>query len=101
MNQAARLVVQQKRDPNISIRCTLKDLHWLHVAERVEFKMISMVFKALHGLAPEYLSELLAHHASIRHLRSNADFLLCVSRFKIKYGQHFYATCHILDHGYL
>ena len=92
MNQAARLVVQQKRDPNISIRCTLKDLHWLPVAERVEFKMISMVFKALHGLAPEYLSELLAHHASIRHLRSNADFLLCVPRFKNKYGQRAFSV---------
>ena len=33
-------------------------LHWLRVPEHVEYKVCLLVFKALHGMAPNYLSEL-------------------------------------------
>jgi uncharacterized protein involved in tolerance to divalent cations len=87
MNQAARLVMKQKKDPHISIRHTLRELHWLPVLERIEFKTLTMVFKALHGLAPEYLTELLSVYAPARSLRSEKDFRLCIPRSTNKYGQ--------------
>ena len=34
------------------------ELHWLHVADRVTYKLGWMVYKCLHGQAPDYLSEL-------------------------------------------
>ena len=34
-------------------------LHWLHLPERVNFKVADMVYRVLHGLAPPYLSQLL------------------------------------------
>ncbi|KAF7646240.1 hypothetical protein LDENG_00191150 [Lucifuga dentata] len=37
----------------------LKSLHWLPVSFHIDFKMILVVYKALHGLAPGYLSEML------------------------------------------
>ncbi len=37
----------------------LTSLHWLPVEKRIDFKILVFVFKALHGLAPAYLSDLL------------------------------------------
>ena len=42
----------------------LKDLHWLKVQERIEFKILLLTFKSLHGLAPSYLSELVKYNSS-------------------------------------
>ena len=37
----------------------LFDLHWLPVAQRIDFKVATMVFKCLKGEAPKYLCELI------------------------------------------
>ena len=39
--------------------CTplLRDLHWLRVPERIEFKLAVLVFRCLHGTAPSYLAD--------------------------------------------
>ena len=41
-----------------STRC-LVELHWLPIQQRIEFKILTLVHKSLHGLAPKYLVELL------------------------------------------
>ena len=41
------------------IEPVLEDLHWLPVAQRIHYKILLLTFKALQGLAPAYLSELL------------------------------------------
>ena len=57
MNAAARLLCHSGRRASVS--GLLRDrLHWLRVPERVEYKVCLLVFKALHGMAPNYLSEL-------------------------------------------
>ena len=42
----------------------LNDLHWLTVKKRVMFKIALLVYKALNGLAPKYLQDLIRykHH---------------------------------------
>ena len=43
----------------------VKHLHCRPVSARIEFKVITMTFKSLHGMAPEYATELLdfiGHH---------------------------------------
>jgi len=35
----------------------LRQLHWLYVPERVNFKLCVMVYRCLHGLGPEYFSQ--------------------------------------------
>ena len=37
---------------------TLVCLHWLHVPERVQYKIAVLVYKVLYGLAPQYLGPL-------------------------------------------
>ena len=60
-----------QRIQNISTRITartnrtastspiLQSLHWLPVDKRIKFKLFLITYKALHGLAPTYISELL------------------------------------------
>ena len=37
----------------------LRGLHWLPVNARIQFKILLITFKAIHGLAPKYLCDLL------------------------------------------
>ena len=67
-NSAARVVYGiHKRD---HISPALADLHWLKVAERVDFKILLLTFKALHGTAPAYIHDLVSPHSITRELRS-------------------------------
>lgn len=55
-NQAAKLILKAKcRDS--TTQC-LKDLHWLPCQQRIQYKILKMVFKCLHEQALEYLCEL-------------------------------------------
>ena len=69
-NAAARLVVLESRFCHITP--LLKSLHWLSVKYRIVFKILLITFKAIHGLAPAYISELISvRDATGRHnLRS-------------------------------
>jgi len=50
LNAAARLITGTRRRDHITP--ILRQLHWLPVRQRVEFKLAMLVFKPLHGLAP-------------------------------------------------
>ena len=84
MNSSARLITRKsKRDHIIE---SLKELHWLPVKERTEYKMLTLTFKALNGLAPRYLTELLTPYVPERSLRSSDKLLLKVPKYKNNYG---------------
>ncbi len=56
-NRACRLIFGlRKRE---SVDDSMKSLHWLKVSERIEFKLCLLVYKALNGLAPSYISDLI------------------------------------------
>ena len=48
----------------------LASLHWLPVKARADFKVLLLTYKALHGLAPTYLSDLVLPYIPTRTLRS-------------------------------
>ena len=56
-NSAARLVCSLSRFCHITP--TLFSLHWLPVCFRIEFKLLILAFKAIHGLAPQYITDLI------------------------------------------
>ena len=59
----------------------LKQLHWLPVKARIEHKLLTLTFKAVHGQAPSYLSELISHCPTLcPGLRSNHSLLLTVPK---------------------
>ena len=57
-NKAARLVTRISMREHITP--VLKELHWLPIDRRIVYKVLVITYKALHGLAPVYLAELLA-----------------------------------------
>ncbi len=62
----------------------LKSLHWLPVRFRVDFKILMLTYKALHGLAPQYLSALLTLYTPKRLLRSSQAGLLVVPQTRLR-----------------
>ena len=63
----------------------LQDLHWLPVKSRIEFKIALIVYKALNGMAPDYILQLLVTKPTSRYqLRSDDRHLLCIPKTKCK-----------------
>eukprot|EP00918_Siedleckia_nematoides_P064389 GHVU01140017.1.p1 GENE.GHVU01140017.1~~GHVU01140017.1.p1 ORF type:complete len:519 (-),score=24.55 GHVU01140017.1:616-2172(-) len=54
---AARLITRQKKFERITP--ILKELHWLPLEQRINYKVLVLTYKCLNGLAPSYLSQLL------------------------------------------
>ncbi|KAK0132534.1 hypothetical protein N1851_032613 [Merluccius polli] len=75
-NSAARIIT---KTPSINhITPILQQLHWLPIKHRIEFKILLFTFKAIHNLAPPYLSDLLHVATPTRTLRSSASIHLTV-----------------------
>ena len=82
-NRAARILTYTRKYDHISP--ILKSLHWLPVEKRIIFKVLVITFKALHGLAPSYLSELLHWYTPDAYeLRSSTQHLLRRSSYVAK-----------------
>ena len=75
-NSAARLVFEASKFCHIAP--LLRALHWLPVAYRIAFKISLLTLKAIHKLAPTYISELasLKDTGGRYYLRSNNGKLL-------------------------
>ena len=91
-NSAARLLTGTRKYD--SITPILKELHWLPMAERIDFKILLLTFKSLHNMAPIYLRELLSPYIPLRTLRSSSKSSLVIPRCMVK--GHF----HILHQYY-
>jgi hypothetical protein len=84
-NTCARLVTRTSRRDHITP--VLMSLHWLPVEFRCTYKVILYTFKAVNGLAPEYISELVEEYRPTRALRSASQNLLRVPSFRTEtYG---------------
>ena len=84
-NSAARLIMHIKKSEHITP--TLIKLHWLPVTHQITFKLLLLTFKALSGMAPSYISDLLVPYQPSRNLRSADTNLLCVPRSQlVTYG---------------
>ena len=73
MNGSVRYIYKLKRDPNISITEYLKKCHFLPVALRIQFKICTLVYKCINGIAPHYLMDLLKIKESLQSLRVYSD----------------------------
>ena len=87
-NRAARLIFGASRKVHTSP--LLKQLHWLPVPERIQFKTLTLIFKAFNGEAPIYIQDLLTPHSyteNTRYLRSHADeYTLVQNRTHTSHG---------------
>ena len=87
-NQIDRLVCDERRcttcllcaEERAQINPLLRDLHWLRVPERIEFKLSVLVFRCLYGTALPYLASELRRVVDVdtrMRLRSSSTSALC------------------------
>ena len=82
-NTAARLVCCA---PHFSrITPLMYELHWLPFKQRIHCKILLFAFKAIHGIAPTYIQNLVSLKSQgTYNLRSSGGILLASSTFRTK-----------------
>ena len=89
-NNAARIVSLRRKFDHITP--VLKELHWLPVEQRINYKILLLAYKAQHGKAPCYLSSLLSPYKPRRPLRSEDKHLLTTPRYRLEgFGKRCFA----------
>jgi len=91
-NAAARLICNISHFDHISP--ILFELHWLPIKYRINFKILLIMYKALHGLAPNYITELITvKPLSLYNLRSDGELFLQRPTIKssVTLGDHSFA----------
>ena len=73
-NAAARIITGLKKYDHITP--TLISLHWLPIQYRIDYKILVLVYKSLHELAPSYLSDLIKSRTLTRSLRNQCPSLI-------------------------
>ena len=89
-NHAARLILHQGRSCHASP--LLYELHWIPVKYRIHYKILLVVYKCIHGIAPQYLVGLLRRYKPLEKLRSSRQLLLEEMRPKREYGRRAFAS---------
>ena len=94
-NAAARLVTGTRRCEHITP--ALRQLHWLPVRQRIQYKLASLAFRALSGLAPDHLAgdcqlTQLVADSGRRSLRSAERRVCSVPRQNSTFGDRSFAA---------
>ena len=94
-NAAARLFGGLRKYDHVT--ATMKsELHWLRIPERINFKLSTLVYKALHGQGPAYLRELCIPVGDNFHLSSHRSAdrgdLLVPRTYTATYGKRAFST---------
>ena len=93
-DNAARLLTRSSRGNHITP--VLQQLHWLPVMKRVDFKVLTLIYKALHEEnCPDYLRTMFPLYTPTRNLRSSND-PCCIDVPTIK---NYYGDRSVTVHG--
>ena len=89
-NRASRLVLGVGR--MTSPEPLLRQLHWLPVAKRIQYKTALITFKTLFSAQPSYLFALLLPYQPSRSLRSSSSYFLTVPRVHTTLESHAFSV---------
>ena len=81
-NSAARLILKRRKRDHVTP--LLKELHWLPVRFRCQYKIAVLAYRHFDGSLPPYLSVSLTTYQPSRTLRSLNEKLLKTPRFNLK-----------------
>ena len=81
-NNAARLVLKKRRRDHVTP--LLKELHWLPVKFRCQYKIATLAYRHFDGSLPPYLSSSLCTYEPPRSLRSSNEKLLKIPKRTLK-----------------
>ena len=89
-NTAARIVTRTSRCSHITP--VLKELHWLPLKYRVQYKTLTFTYKALHEQSPDYIRDMLKVYKPSRTLRSQDSLSLVVPNARtVMFGNRSFA----------
>ena len=71
-NAAARIITKTSKFDHITP--VLLELHWLPIKYRIQYKILLLTFKAINGMAPQYIMDVLS--LTDDRLRSHSNCLL-------------------------
>ena len=92
VQNAAALVTRTRKYDHI--KPILKQLHWLPVSQRIDYKILFLTYKALNGQVPSYITELLKPYVPTRNLRSSSKNSLNVPSVNlVSYGHRCFVFC--------
>ena len=80
-NNAARLILKTSKHDHVTP--LLKELHWLPVKYRIQYKLATLAFRRFDGTLPPYLSSFLFFfflYQPLRSLRSSTERLLKIPK---------------------
>ena len=74
------------------VRHILKDLHWLPILQKIDYKISVLVFKSLHNLAPVYIREMLTPYSPGRFIWSRYKHLLVIPKSSSRFGDRAFSV---------
>lgn len=93
IHAAARLVLELR--PRDHVTPALRQLHWLPIAQRIDYKLCMLVHKISVGHAPKYLSDLLTAYADVPSksaLRAYSSGDYIIPRTNLKLGERAFSV---------
>ena len=81
-NTAARILTRTSKFDHISP--VFHSLHWLKVPRRIEFEILTLTHKCLHGKAPQYLQDMIILRTGCEGMKSSNTNLLIIPSSKNK-----------------
>ena len=93
LHAAARLVNGLR--PRDHVTSALKELHWLPITQRIEYKLCLLVHKSIVGNAPAYINNLLTAVADVPSrsaLRDATKGNFVVPRTRLKLGERAFSV---------
>ena len=93
LNSSARLVCGARKYDHISP--IMKNLHWLPIEERIDYKILTLTYRCLNGGAPSYLSEILQlkTFSEDQAVTRSADNILQEKPMVISHSQYQLQNC--------
>ena len=70
----------------------LRELHWLPITSRIQYKVTLLVYKTLHGPAPQYLQDLIQYRSARPGLRSAGILLNVPMTRSVTYGDRAFCS---------
>ena len=81
-NNAARLILKKSKRDHVTL--LLKELHWLPVKYRIQYKLATLAFRHFDSTLLPYLSSSLCTYQPSRSLRSLTERLLKIPKTNLK-----------------
>ncbi len=82
-NASARVLIQAKNYDRISMTAVRKNLHWLSIKAKIDFKILVQAWKAYNEIGSKYLSDLLHKKHTTHNTRSADTNLLNIPATKL------------------